>query len=226
MVQMQLLYDDCPSLFTELGVSTYDETMPLLIAGSITVVDDFGVSVDGVYMLVRPCAAEAAAGRRLQLSDADTVAELQLTAPDGKTPQELVSELETVAVDEWSSALGVSIGLILICLYDADGTLRCNLPPPIPPPSAPPSPPPPSSGVPIVIIIVVVLLAVVLALAIAGGVYLKKRRQKRIEGSAVAPDVADRAIVQPPPLPPTAPPATATYNDRVPAQPPESTTQQ
>ena len=225
-VQMQLLYPDCPSLFTELSVSTYDEAMPLLIAGSITAVDPFGVAPDGVYMLVRPCAAEAAAGRRLQLSDADTVAELQLSAPDGKTPQELVSELETVAVDEWSSALGVSIGLILICLYDADGTLRCNLPPPIPPPSAPPSPPPPSSGVPIVIIIVVVLLAVVLALAIAGGVYLKKRRQKRIEGSAVAPDVADRAIVQPPPLPPTAPPATATYNDRVPAQPPESTTQQ
>jgi len=89
-----------------------------------------------------------------------------------------------------------------------------NLPPSLPPPEPPspsPQPPPPKSsgdGPPIVIIVVVVVVVVVVLIVVVIGVlYFRKHRKRRLGTATVIPDVGERVVVQPPPLPAAGPPA-------------------
>jgi len=207
-VSMQMVLNaTCAELIEILDVETIDDVIAVLSIGFSSVVSSFGVGSDRVFFGIPKCSEQT--GRALSISDTDIVAEIDMAVPDDKEPSDLVQDLQTVSLDAWSEALGVPVGFILICLYDADGNLRCNLPPPIPPPSLPPSPasppplaPPDDSGVPVMIIIIIVLVVLVIILAVVAVVFVQ-RRKKRIEGSTVTPQVDNRVTVPPPPLPAT-----------------------
>ncbi len=153
--------------------------------------------------------------RRLGEAENSVVVDVDLVSPEGTTPTEMTSEMRTVPLDDWSNAFGVTVTGLLLCERDANGQAFCDYPPPSAPPViAPFSPPPAEDGVPVIVIVIVVVTVLLLGALLVIGLVILRRRKKRVESSAVTPEVADRAVVQPPPLP------SATYNDRVPVNPP------
>ena len=146
---------------------------------------------------------------------------LDATVPDGKTNEQVASDLSGLSAEQWSEILGTPVSSVLVCIFAADGTLLCNLPPPTPSPSAPPGGPPPedSSSSNVILIVIIVISALVGIVVIGGAGALYARHEKRKKLSQVGMGQPDRAVVQPPPIPQPAAPA-ATMSDRVGMQPP------
>ena len=181
------------------------------------------VSADGSSA---DAAAVAESRRSLAVITPDSVlANVDIPVPAGMTREQLAQDLGAITAEEWSEALGVPVAAIIICLYNDQGVLLCNFPPPSLPPAPPPSPkaPPPSSppavnegnNILMIVIIVVSVVAVIALLVVGGFVYNKLYRKKRQEQSAITPsttapptvgaDVAGErdgaSVVEPPALP-------------------------
>jgi len=76
------------------------------------------------------------------------------------------------------------------------------LPPPLPSPPAPNNPRAFTPGVAPWLIAVIVLVVVLVLAAVAGGAYYQwKQKRKRVAQASVVPDVGERVVVAPPPLP-------------------------
>ena len=181
-------------------------------------------SMDEMLSASIPCPTDVApyttcTGRRLELADgtehqlADGTEhrqlqeaidfDLRMFVPPGMSDAEFTAQLLSVDNAAWSAAFGITITGLIVCVIDEDtGEKVCAFPPP-------PSPPPPQADdddLPpwlIAIIVVVVLLFVGL---VAGGIFWYRRKQARVKATTVTPDVAERAVVQPPALPAAPPP--------------------
>ena len=152
---------------------------------------------------------ELADGTEHQLADGTEHRQLQETigfdlemfVPPGMSDDEFTAQLLSVDNAAWSAAFGITITGLIVCRI-VDGEKLCAFPPP-------PSPSPPQAddddmpGWLIAIIVVVALLFVGL---VAGGIFWYRRKQARVKATTVTPDVAERAVVQPPALPAAPPP--------------------
>ena len=143
--------------------------------------------------------ADGVEGR--QLSEAIEL-DLGMLTPNGMSDDAFVSQLMSIDPSAWSAAFGITITGITICLIADDGTKLCAFPPP---PAAPPPAADDDTGLPGYLIAIIVLLVLGTVGLGIGGTLWYKRKQQRLKGTAVTPDVAERAVVQPPALPPQPP---------------------
>ena len=155
-----------------------------------------GDSVDGRQL------GDSVEGR--QLSEAIPI-DLEMYTPDGMSGDEFAAQLLAIDPAAWSEAFGITITGLQVCRKALDGTLICALPPPSPPPVAPPPRISADDGMPVYLIVIIVLLVLGFVVLTVVGLLWYRRKQQRLKGTAVTPDVAERAVVQPPPLPPALP---------------------
>jgi len=143
--------------------------------------------------------ADGVVGR--QLSEAIAI-DLGMYVPDGMSDDAFVEQLLSIDPAAWSAAFGITITGLTVCRIATDGTKLCAFPPP-PAPSSPPADD--DTGLPVYLIVIIVLLVLGTLVLVIVGTLWYRRKQQRLKGTAVTPDVAERAVVQPPALPPALP---------------------
>jgi hypothetical protein len=143
--------------------------------------------------------ADGVEGR--QLNEAIDL-DLSMFRPEGMSDEAFTEQLLSVDPAAWSAAFGITITGLTVCIIESDGTKLCAFPPP-PAPSSPPADD--DTGLPPEIIAMIVLLVLGTVVLVIVGTLWYRRKQQRLKGTAVTPDVAERAVVQPPALPPALP---------------------
>lgn len=148
-------------------------------------------------------------GRRLELTDGIEHRQLQeaidfdlgMYVPQGMSNDAFTAQLLSIDPGAWSAAFGITITGLTVCEV-IDGKKFCAFPPP--PPPAPP--PVDDDGLPDWLIAIIVLAVLGFTVLVVGGIFWYRRKQARVKATTVTPDVAERAVVQPPALPPAPPP--------------------
>lgn len=121
--------------------------------------------------------------------------------PQGMSNDAFTAQLLSIDPGAWSAAFGITITGLTVCEV-IDGKKFCAFPPP--PPPAPP--PVDDDGLPDWLIAIIVLAVLGFTVLVVGGIFWYRRKQARVKATTVTPDVAERAVVQPPALPPAPPP--------------------
>ena len=142
--------------------------------------------------------ADGVEGR--QLNEAIDL-DLSMLTPEGMSDEAFTKQLMSVDPSAWSAAFGITVTGLTICRIAADGTKLCAFPPPASPPSRAPE----EEKLPPYLIAIIVLLSLGTVVLVTVGTLWYRRKQQRLKGTAVTPDVAERAVVQPPALPPALP---------------------
>jgi hypothetical protein len=142
--------------------------------------------------------ADGVEGR--QLNEAIDI-DLSMLTPEGMSDEAFTKQLMSVDPSAWSAAFGITVTGLTICRIAADGTKLCAFPPPASPPSRAPE----EEKLPPYLIAIIVLLSLGTVVLVTVGTLWYRRKQQRLKGTAVTPDVAERAVVQPPALPPALP---------------------
>jgi len=143
--------------------------------------------------------ADGVEGR--QLNEAIDL-DLSMLTPEGMSDEAFTEQLMSIDPAAWSAAFGITITGLTVCRLAPDGTKQCAFPPP-PAPSSPAVDA--DTGLPPYLIAVIVLLVLGTVVLVIVGTLWYRRKQQRLKGTAVTPDVAERAVVQPPALPPALP---------------------